>query len=66
MALKHFLFTIPLGSLLTTLAVTYLLPSINYDLAWHELYILIVSINVVVTILAYVLMPSRGLTLRRS
>lgn len=59
MGFRHFLLTIPLGSLVITLLVMYLLPAIRQDgLAWHELYLVIVAVNVAVTVLAYVLMPS--------
>ncbi|MEN3056141.1 MAG: hypothetical protein ABC527_06100 [Candidatus Methanosuratincola petrocarbonis] len=58
MALRHFLLTIPLGSLLTTVIVMYLLPAVRQDdIAWHELYLVIVAVNLAVTVLAYLLMP---------
>lgn len=54
MTLRHFLLTIPLGSLITTLVVLYLLPAVRQNnIAWYELYILIVAINAAVTVLAY-------------
>jgi len=59
MGLRHLLLTIPLGSLITTLLVMYLLPAIRQNnIEWHELYLIIVAVNVAVTVLAYVLMPS--------
>ncbi|MCX8203515.1 MAG: hypothetical protein N3H32_04275, partial [Nitrososphaeria archaeon] len=56
--LRHFLLTIPLGSLLTTVIVMYLLPMIRQgNVQWHELYLIVVAVNIAVTVLAYVLMP---------
>lgn len=57
MALKHFLLTIPLGSLLTTFFFYYAVPFFNLHLDWHEAFAVLVGINMLVTILAYVLMP---------
>jgi len=59
MGLRHFLLTVPLGSLVITLLVMYLLPAIQRDVQWYELYIMVVAVNAAVTVLAYVLMPAR-------
>jgi hypothetical protein len=61
MGLRHFLLTIPLGSLASTLLFMYLLPALQRDVQWYELYIMVVAVNVAVTVLAYVLMPARRL-----
>ncbi|MEM3484840.1 MAG: hypothetical protein QXZ28_05355 [Candidatus Methanomethylicaceae archaeon] len=63
-ALRHFLLTIPLGSLLVTLFFYFLIPHLNLELGWHEAFLIITGINIAVTILAYVLIPSE-IKLRR-
>lgn len=57
MGLRHFLFTIPLGSLLITLFFYFIMPWANYQPDWHEAFAIIVGINLVVTVLAYLLIP---------
>lgn len=64
MGLRHFLFTIPLGSLLITVFFYYVKPWLNLDLSWQEAFLIITGINVIVTVLAYVLIPSE-IKLRR-
>lgn len=60
MALKHFLLTIPLGSLLITIFFYYIKPWMNLDLSWQEAFLIITTINIFVTILAYILIPSNA------
>jgi hypothetical protein len=60
------LLTIPLGSLVTTVLFLYLIPLLQRDVQWYELYLMVVAVNVVVAVLAYVLMPQRSLLGRRS
>jgi|YelNatPaOPRAMG01_1025707.scaffolds.fasta_scaffold106708_4 hypothetical protein len=64
MGLRHFLLTIPLGSLIITGLVMYVIPAMNLRLNWYELYVLICGVNIAVTVLAYVLMPP-GFSIRR-
>lgn len=64
--LRHFLLTIPLGALVTTILFLYLIPLLQRNVQWYELYLMVVAVNVAVAILAYVLMPQRSLLGRRS
>lgn len=57
MGLRHFLLTIPLGSLLITIIVMYLLPWLKMDVKWYELYLIVIAVNVAVTLLAYLIIP---------
>ncbi len=65
MALKHFFLTIPLASLILTVTVYFVLPMTGAQYQWYELFLIMTSVNVVVTVIALLLIPD-GKGRRRS
>ncbi|MEN3026049.1 MAG: hypothetical protein ABC585_05730 [Candidatus Methanosuratincola petrocarbonis] len=57
MGLRHFLVTIPLGSLVLTVLILYVMPMTDLRPQWYELYLIIAAVNLAVTLLAYLLIP---------
>jgi len=52
MALRHFLLTVPLSSLLLTVFFYYVVPTMGLHLEWHEMLVIIAAVNAAVTVLA--------------
>ena len=52
MGLRHFLFTIPLNSLVLTVLFMYAFPYFGVALEYYQMFTLLVAINAVVTVIA--------------
>lgn len=59
MALKHFLVTIPLSSLVLTFFFYYTVPVMGVTLQWYEMLAIISVVNIIVTVIAILLVPSQ-------
>jgi len=55
LGLRHFLFTIPLNSLILTVLFMYAFPYLGVRLEYYQMFTLLVAVNVVVTVMAVLL-----------
>lgn len=65
MALKHFLFTIPMNALALTVLFVFIFPFFGIVLQYYEMFVLIAGVNTVVTVIAILLIkdgPKRGVS----
>lgn len=55
MGLRHFLFTIPLNSLILTVLFMYAFPYFGVHLEYYQMFTLLVAVNASVTVIAVLL-----------